>query len=1404
MQPNQAPAGAALRLLGLAITLLLAAPAFAQDPMFVKSLPAHAPLTITLHDDIASPIYTWPRTLLTYPVDFSARKIKVTELQLTADGQPIPFQLSDIKTAPDATLTFAKLSFFSTLTPGATHTFSLDPTPTPRVAPPTPALTVTHDATTRTVDAGALKIRMPTGYTGPDVPGPILALDQGQGPIGASHLLGPAINHVNFQTLASGPLFDLYRITYTFANGGAYTVTLRSVLGYPFVQITEDMTNLPPEANAAVEIDWTGLNPTKRYAANGWLESPEGIPIDEPVTTPGILEEPHWFPSDRVEDPAHEMLYHLAAFGGNAPREAVPAIDFWEPGPQGQDLSAFIPDTKLWDDHQYMIWQPTTRLQWSFRYTPGHLIFHLPLIDGTRTTDIALTPAKQDESTLNQVRQTYQQAARALHGAFTRNTTYPASLDQRYAQYLRSWYGGLSLDKVKDWQLTYPSTLKPPPPPYLPPSDKGSGTLTPGLTPQALETFIFTSPVMNYPLGLDLGVMNISHRIIRPIVERYLQLRPTMPEDLRRRIDAVLLLSAYVNAGEDISPMRICVTGTPNMSADGFSVPAELSVLYPQHPMVPEWADQFEKIIQLQSKFYTRPDVPALDSLGGRWTESLPIYNWAFFAPTIAAQVSLMNTDGRDRMANPEMALRGRWMVDELSAPIWNPNPIWRVGNLAKAPTTPTPWHPGLALTPANGFERQYPAHGAHSSGTSSIVPKDVPMIAFYLRNYAPLISEHLLWAYAQRTSTIQPEGDEPFWQLATLKKVANNPGTNPHLKSEKYTGHGLILRAGVDTPDELSIHLDQVDQGPNYRWGDNAEGSSGVLYFFANGQPYTGLEQENTGDHSIDDATGFTTFAVLHDHAWRSIGENLLTSPLYDLGIAQFGQIDARRDHNPYSYPAYLSRSVMLIGTDYFILADDTQGETHNTGQGETRFTWFTAKDLPYPKIAFLTPLVARVDHWTQLTTRMSKGFIRDAVGPSVVLISAKKDEIAIEHMRATPLAYPEGVGLSQYTPDHTSETHPGVFYIRTATSHDRVFRAFAPIHYQESDEAFQGTAGVIRTRTSGATELALFHGTLIAAKDLRLELPPNTQTAISATLTPDNTLTGAFQSQSATSLTLTLPAAIATTATFYIDGAKPTQTRTAQTLTLALPAGRHTWELTPNPPTPIPPTILRTENAKASAKVFFTPVPAAQSYRLELSQDNAVTWKPAAEGKTTPLTLQNLTPNTKYQLRIAAITPDNRAIPGPEYPIYATLTPPPTPDGLALEITPNTVQAQWGEVLGASEYRLYRRLTGQARWTLVYHGLDRQTADHAPGITAPTYMPGRADNSLTPRLPQIYEYAVTSVNGSGESEKSPQISTDPTSWLTWWPTGQDHTFKRQTGFWLPPYVPAAATPPLHYPTQP
>ena len=107
--------------------------------------------------------------------------------------------------------------------------------------------------------------------------------------------------------------------------------------------------------------------------------------------------------------------------------------------------------------------------------------------------------------------------------------------------------------------------------------------------------------------------------------------------------------------------------------------------------------------------------------------------------------------------------------------------------------------------------------------------------------------------------------------------------GTNPHLRSTKYTGHGIVLRAGVDTDEELSIHLNQVDKGPNYRWGHQGQGNSGGLYFYAKGKIYTGHENEVVGDHVQNNLDGITNFGVMKNGAFCNIGMNELVAPLYD-----------------------------------------------------------------------------------------------------------------------------------------------------------------------------------------------------------------------------------------------------------------------------------------------------------------------------------------------------------------------------------------------------------------------------------------------------------------------------------------------------------------------------------------
>ena len=94
------------------------------------------------------------------------------------------------------------------------------------------------------------------------------------------------------------------------------------------------------------------------------------------------------------------------------------------------------------------------------------------------------------------------------------------------------------------------------------------------------------------------------------------------------------------------------------------------------------------------------------------------------------------------------------------------------------------------------------------------------------------------------------------------------------------------------------------------------------------------------------------------------------------------------------------------------------------------------------------------------------------------------------------------------------------------------------------------------------------------------------------------------------------------------------------------------------------------------------------------------------------------------------------------------------------------------WGEVLGVTGYRLYRRLQGSASWELAYHGLDRAFSDRRPDIVAPFYTPGASANIryAGPAYP-IYEYAVSAVDGNGEGPRCRPIDTDPASWLNWDP---------------------------------
>ncbi|WP_145928601.1 hypothetical protein OH491_04595 [Termitidicoccus mucosus] len=1386
--------------------------AFAAAVAFASGQPRHFPdtgaLQFVIEDHIDSPVYHWPRTLVSYEVEFGGAAPRMEELALVRQpsGVAEPMQFSEVAMSPDGTLRHARVNFFCDLPPGAKRVFELRR----RTAGEAPAAALPADARASSSGAGGGVIEAGTGRLsvkipgsrvfapGEPVPAPIMALKRGAGWLGDNRLVAGTrtISRLETVPLAEGELFHAYKLTYHFSGGARYTTTLRVVAGYDFIECDEEIRGLSEADNARVEMRWTNFAPTHRYAAHG---VPEGtlalfhqragrwLGFTEPMVTTDWEEDPKWIAPNLEENVFEEMLFRLSPYSGNGVREASPAVSFWNDAKDGEELGLFVLDALRWQDGQYMIWQPSTALQVRFRADreTGVLCWTWPLREGSRNTGIALGDAVANQRTADGILRLYEKASAKGDGVFRGGGMAltiggDAHFPYRYTQAQRAWRGALNLDRVKDWVLAYPENAAPPVP-----LEAAGGTGA--LSPEELVKQARSSVFMTYGAGINPVVMDIRHRVLRPLADAYRDAGRLLPPEQKKQVDALFLLSAYINAGEDISPARVALAGTPNMAMDSFSVPPIVASLFPDHPMASVWRDQFGKILELLHCFHTRPAVPSWGALGGRWTESLGTYNWGYLLPALTGQRHAAATDGVNRMADPWLALRGRWMVDQLTAPVYNPDPYWRQSAKPVPPAAPPAWKPGDKLDPALGFERQYASHGAHGTGTGVVPPWQVAGLAECLAHFDPLTAEHLFWVDAQVRS--KDTGAE--WTAYRPVSLAKNPGTRPRLHSSKHTGHGVILRAGVGTPGEMSVHLDQVDAGPNYRWGDNGEGANGTLYYFAQGLVWSGHERENTGDHFSEETISSTTFGFMKHGKYHGIGANVLDRPLYDFGCAQFAELAARRGPAAYSWPQYESRSVMLVGDDYLVIFD--QSPTDGFG----RFSWFTARDLPFPKLMFLDPLAARPDHWTEVQTNISKGILRDARGSSLVIVTHKTDAVEMEEMNTRDVSAVRSAALKQYTWRNRARAGQGVYFVKTPDSRDCVFRRRLPLEYDEKGDTFAGAAGVIRHRNDGVTELALFKGTSIGAKGVRLDVGSAADVAVSATFSNPREIAGMVQTAAETCLCVSLPAgAGAGTLRWWLDGVEIAFQKKASAMEAVIPPGRHRWEITARFPQPDAPEVLRTVNRTGGASVHFTSVAGAESYRAETSRDGGATWQNAGVTPASPLELDGLAPG-KLHVRLLALNRDRRSEPGADYPVYVDNVPPSPPDGVSVILSDGAAEIRWGEVLGVGEYRLYRRRAGGA-WERIHVSLERSYTVRDATLRASDALPR---DTPAPATASFTEYAVACANGNGEGAKSATVNTDPADWKNWWPAGQPRMFKRHTAYWLPPYVNRDRVPPLRYP---
>ncbi len=1217
------------------------------------------PKKFVLDDPIDHPFLWWPQTLVSYPVQFD-EPVDLKQLVLTRDRQQLPVQFSDI-VRKNGAVTAATASFLADLPSGGHREFLLGPG-TPELGP---GVKDSLSGKFITLDTGVMQVRLPVSQRiQGDAPGPVQQLGRDGRWFGASKL------HINAETpstldvskVASGPVFTTYRLTYHFVRGGNYVVDVKCIRGMDFVQVTENMEDLPVTATGTWTMNWGGLPVDFRQAANHPYPFPASVPAGhkyddypwealaqgETNTQTGVVS---------GLTGTGELPFTLGIFEPWAAYRVTTFANFWsKTAPDA--LGLFIDNSKAWQDHEYSIWRESPKLQVSFQYKQNALSWVLPIAKGTRSTCFTLYSHTNDVEAMQQI-ESYSKVP--WHDGITYSTPLSAV---SHASFLQNRYGTINLNQVKDWVLS----AQPARTSYF---RAGQRTGVEDLLRNVMNSQLVNQSAVSGTRQNGGFGPTVSRRVEEFWIDGFERFRDQMTEQQRKRLTAAYLYIAYTHAGEEYMPMVPMLSGHPNFLADVKSVPPSIAYLFPTHPQSKVWAEEFEKYVELNTHYHARPSVEAWDAKGGRWTENLGTYVWAFLRPTLHADMLLDQMEQSNRIATPGMAAVADWLVNALSAPFNGETPEFLK---TEAKQDNHAW----GLVHPEDPRRVHLPIGAHSE--RRMPPRSFWYLGQRLMRFDPMTAEHVMWAAHPTDQEMELSLDrvDPF---GVAYQRPDNRGTDPHLRSSKYTGYGITLRAGAGK-DEISIHLQQVDDGPNYRWGLAGDGGTGVLYYFAGGKAYSFNGTEDVGDRAAQDTDLSTNFGVWKDGAFRSLGRNDLVRPMYDLATAQYAELLAKPG---YSTPEYVGRSVLLAGADYFLLYDDVYNESV-----KHRFSWFVRNGEAFPNLQILRSQKVQL---TELKTAETIGRWYDGIGDSLALISHRND------IRGEPTAFGARV--------------------RGQGIDDLVFRDPAGVHYAASDIRFDGTAGIVRSNG-----LALFHGSRIGAHGLLLETD-DPDLGISASH-GEGSISGEYYATHATAVRITgAPGA------FYVDGTSQSMEK--------LPKGLHHWEITNAEPTPMPPTVLRTENSSGQARVVLAPVAAAKSYKYEISADNGKSWRMAGTSKLPEINLTGLTNDVKVHVRATA----QNGMPGPEYPIYVTSAPPLPPEGLHLQISGKGVHVTWGELLGVKQYRLYSR-TATGDWKLAYAGMARAFHDNAPA----------------------FEYRVSAVNGNGEGPASRVANTDPQSW--------------------------------------
>ncbi|MHA6481944.1 fibronectin type III domain-containing protein [Paenibacillus sp. strain BS8-2] len=1286
-----------------------------------------------LKDHLDHQQYEWPLSLVRYPLQLQPGEATPDSLVLRdGEGRRVPAQLVGAELR-EGFVTGGAIAFLTDLPRGATRRYELTygMTAAPALVAIAEAhegeassrgITVREEGDTLRFSNGLIEVAVPrVGITiaGSAALQEVFGLHLADGGKMATARLasGQLLCSVQSEIVSSGPVLHEQRITFLWDNDALYAITIRLAAEMPFVELEEHMQGM--SGNRLV-VDWTGLNPTRRY----------------------------------TKSRGEEAIDAYLGGGGELPFRILPYDNFhsWHTGrsaafvDEEQHLAAglFHGDPMQWNDGEYALWRSSDTLAISFQYCgesggaadEERLSWIYPLASGVRATKIALYDPDRKRAA---------QSTAAFRVPIT--LTVLPLIDE-----LALWHSFLALDKTKDWVLDWEE-----------PQAQYPRLFDPEQLPEEGHLWYFDLHELPRPEDMEEIVDKLSFNFNQvegtsPVSSREfafwtpvfdLSARDMTPEQFRR-FKASSAMMAYVREDEYVAPIHTMLSGHPNFLADYKAVLGYMSGLFPNHPHSGRWVEHYEKAMALNLKYHTRPDVAAWNAEGGRWTENLGCYVWAALVPMLRSAWCIRKTYGDNALLYPNLAKLAGYLLKSLSAPL-------RDG-------------------------RSYPPQGAHAGVHNDPLtpPYALRVLGEMLKHYDPLLAEQLLAVCPVEAPGFESKAHCDVWRLMLQDESPTNVGTPPQLKSVKMTGYGHVLRSAVGTSGEMSVHLQQIDEGPNYRWGRSGDGGNGIIYYYADGKRYSYNRPEDVGDDNMGTGEGSSTFAVLDGHEYKSIGRRELTGPLHDFRFAQFAELLA----GPDALPHYRSRSVLMSGNDYIVIYDEV-ADMRVRG----RFSWFSHREDPFPSIYQLKPGAA--------SSPVTLGGPID--GPQVKPGDYRINRKAHGYPDGAVGRYYDGFGDFLTVVTHRGEWQPQIKAVKAMPygaivalvgREDHIFRSATRIRHHGENAAFDGYAGIVRLYGNNHAEAALFRGRYIAAAGLAATIKPvagensadcgtagsaggNESEAAFAFATVAGSLSGRSSSSVPINVRLELPSShMSRLHRLYVDG-KAYEVSTLHSgsgiqtvLEFVLPAGRTEWQWTACDAVPGKPGKICVSIASpTAADVEWDAAAGADRYELAISKDNCRSWKVMVDRIATQrFQLEGLAAGTKLHVKVRACRGEAAGEWSEPFPIYPTELPPAAPQGLRLKRDDGAIQASWGMVLGAQSYRLYRRKLGEIHNELIYEGRERQ------------YLDDRAGQDETESQ---YAYSIAALNGNGEGLCSLERDTVPGGLIDWDPK-PDETFRR------------------------